>query len=331
METKTELTNGPLVSIIMTTYNRAEWLPKSIGSVLSQTYLNWELIIWNDGSSDNTVDVINSYSDQRIRYYFEKNHGMSYALNKSLELCQGKYIAFIDDDDLWDKNKLMIQVDILEKYNAELLFTNFINVEYEQNKQFVWFDQCKEGLSYIEISKADNKVSLIIKGMPEGLYLSNLILPSTVLVKKEIINRVGGFNEGLKSAMDLDLWWRMGLAGVKFAFTNEILVTRNHLPSGLSRSNISVYEARIKCFDLAVKEIKEHNRPDLFPFIKKAYKYPLKMLIHDFALNGDRIAAMKVFTKSVKLGIINLREVYYLLGGLLGPKFVNEVLKNKDR
>jgi len=76
---------NPLVTIILTTYNRAEWLKGSIESVLNQSYTNWELIIWNDGSVDDTELVVKSFTDNRIKYYYELNHGMSYGLNNAIK------------------------------------------------------------------------------------------------------------------------------------------------------------------------------------------------------------------------------------------------------
>lgn len=305
----------------MTTYNRAEWLPKSIGSVLSQTYSNWELIIWNDGSMDNTEGVIKTFSDKRIKYYYEQNHGMSFALNRSIELTKGKYIAFLDDDDEWMENKLNFQVDILEKHETiDILFGNYINVDHVSNDSFLCFDRCQEGLNNLETIELDENINIIINGIPEGLLLSNYIAPSVVILKKELLNKTENFCERLKSAMDLELWWRLGLANIRFAYAQDVLMKRNFLPTGLSRSNIITYQSRVLCYDLALEEIKKNNRMELFPYIKRAYKYPLKMLIHDYALNGNRKAAMYTFNKSYKLGLIGCKEIYYLIGAFAGAR-----------
>ncbi len=105
------MANSPLVSIIIPTYNRAEWLVKSIGSVTSQTYSNWELIVWDDGSSDNTEYVVKSLNDDRIHYFKNSNRGVSFARNRAIEKSCGDYLAFLDSDDQWVINKLSRQVD----------------------------------------------------------------------------------------------------------------------------------------------------------------------------------------------------------------------------
>jgi len=106
---------NPLVSIITPVYNAQKYIAQAINSVLSQTYKNWELIIINDGSSDNTEDIINSFCDERIIVISQSNGGVSSARNRGLEIARGEYITFLDGDDILPINSLKVRVDYLEK------------------------------------------------------------------------------------------------------------------------------------------------------------------------------------------------------------------------
>lgn len=119
-----------LVSIITPTYNCAHFIGETIESVLAQTYQNWEMIIVDDCSADNTKSIVEKYSriDKRIRYYYlEYNAGAAFARTMAIKNANGKYIAFLDSDDLWVKNKLEKQIEFMKKYNV-----NFTCTSYEQ-------------------------------------------------------------------------------------------------------------------------------------------------------------------------------------------------------
>lgn len=120
-----------LVSIITPAYNSSEYIREAIESVIAQTYKNWEMIIVDDASQDNTYEILNNYAnkDKRIKPIFlEKNCGAAYARNKAIECAQGRYIAFLDSDDLWKKEKLEKQLIFMKKKKSNFLIMimNFI-------------------------------------------------------------------------------------------------------------------------------------------------------------------------------------------------------------
>ena len=115
-----------LVSIITPSYNTANFIDQTIESVLNQTYKNWEMIIIDDCSSDNTEEIVNRYKDHRIKFYVnEKNCGAALSRNIAISKARGKWIAFLDSDDLWDKDKLSIQISFMEKNNYHFSYTNY--------------------------------------------------------------------------------------------------------------------------------------------------------------------------------------------------------------
>ena len=119
-----------LISIITPTYNCGNFIGETIESVINQTYKNWEMIIVDDCSTDNTKEIVDNYSkrDSRIKYYcLEVNSGAAVARTKAMELAKGDYIAFLDSDDLWMENKLGCQIKIMKENNW-----NFTSTDYEQ-------------------------------------------------------------------------------------------------------------------------------------------------------------------------------------------------------
>ena len=128
-----------LVSIIMPSYNTAEYIAESIQSVLSQSYQNWELIIIDDCSTDNTDEVVKPYlSDERIKYLKnEKNSGAAVSRNRALREAKGKWIAFLDSDDLWMPDKLSKQINFMEKHGYSFTYTNYVEIDASGKKNGV--------------------------------------------------------------------------------------------------------------------------------------------------------------------------------------------------
>ncbi len=125
-----------LVSIIMPSYNTAQYISKSIQSVLMQTYKDWELIIIDDCSTDNTDEVVITFlSDKRIRYLKnEKNCGAAASRNRALREAKGKWIAFLDSDDLWMPDKLKRQIHFMEKNKYHFSYTNYVEIDTEDKR-----------------------------------------------------------------------------------------------------------------------------------------------------------------------------------------------------
>lgn len=125
-----------LVSIIMPTYNTEKFVHNSIKSVLNQTYTNWELIVVDDASNDNTVNVLNSFTNSRIKLLQNsENHGAAYCRNLGLRNANGRWIAFLDSDDLWLPTKLEKQLDFMISNNIHFSYTNYEQIdEFGQKK-----------------------------------------------------------------------------------------------------------------------------------------------------------------------------------------------------
>ena len=129
----------PLVSIIMNCYNGETFLRESIESILSQTYENWELIFWDNRSKDNSVKIFSDYKDKRFKYYYAPKHTFLYeARNEAIKKASGEYLAFLDTDDYWQKDKLKFQLPLFQNPEVNVVYGNYyiVNEKLKTKKIF---------------------------------------------------------------------------------------------------------------------------------------------------------------------------------------------------
>ena len=127
-----------LVSIIMPSYNTAQYITETIQSVIDQTYHNWELIIVDDCSTDNTDIVVGKIKDPRIRYIKnEKNSGAAVSRNRALREANGRWVAFLDSDDLWESDFLEKQIRFIKEKNATIVFASYKRIDKNNNEKHV--------------------------------------------------------------------------------------------------------------------------------------------------------------------------------------------------
>lgn len=185
-----------LVSVNITTYNRSHLISRCIDSVLSQSYKNLEIVIVDDCSNDNTIEILQSYQekDARVNYLkHETNKGNAYSRNTALKNCTGYYVAFIDDDDEWiDKDKIKKQIYIFENSNDKRLAIVCSGIlRYQENG-----DTIEEKAYY-----PNNIKDVVLKG--------GFIHNSTVIIRKSIMNEVGEFDINVKRGVDSEFFRRI--------------------------------------------------------------------------------------------------------------------------
>lgn len=198
--------NKALVSIVMPAYNCEKYVVEAINSILAQTYRNWELLVLDDGFKDNTLRIIEEFSqkDSRIKALPNgKNIGVSATRNRGIELASGEWIAFLDSDDMWKPEKLEKQFEIVEKEAAEFLFTgsSYIN---------------EEGEAYKEIFEVPEKITY------KKLRNQNVISCSSVLVKKKYFEHIKMEKDEMHE--DYAVWLRILKTGVTAFGVNEPLL-----------------------------------------------------------------------------------------------------------
>ena len=306
-----ENTPLPLVSVILPTRNRADLIVRSIDSVIKQTYTNWELIIWDDGSTDNTKEIIDSYKDPRIRYFYDSNHGAHYARNQAMVISQGKYIAFLDSDDAWMEDKLLVQIKfMLANPDLDLVFTNFINIGIATNETGDGFDQCKNAMTILEKEKVGEDLYIIKKGFLKGLTVDNFIATDTVIIRREVIVSYGYFHTDLRSSEDFELWWRLGLADVYMGYTRKTLLIRYKYSGSLSSPSINSLSNRVAALDICLQETIQNDRNDLISCLNKLYRNAWQNFISYYGNIGDRngifVALFKALKYGIRLGTIRL-------------------------
>jgi teichuronic acid biosynthesis glycosyltransferase TuaG len=195
--------NTPLVSVIMPAYNAEKYIAEAIHSVTEQTYKAWELIVVDDGSTDNTASLIKEYAgkDNRIRYIHQDNGRQGKARNNGLKQAGGEYIAFLDADDLWMPEKLSLQVDIMLTQKVDLTFSD----AYVFEDKPVFEKKMNTTASYYQGEEAIHKF----------LFFNHIPI-LTVLVSKAAIDKVKGFSEIEGISEDYHLWIRLLIDGNSF-------------------------------------------------------------------------------------------------------------------
>ena len=209
----------PKVSIIIPCYNQAHYMPETLNSVLAQTYDNWECIILNDGATDNTEEVALAYckKDNRFRYHKHENKGLSATRNVGIRLAEGKYVQFLDSDDILAPNKLEKQVNLLEELGADVCTCHhdmFNDGDFEHKYTYA-------------LSEAPHRFTV------KDLGNTFIITPHDGLCRKSfILEQDVFFKEDLRSLEDWLFWAMLIVKGAQFIEINEILAHyRIHLDS----------------------------------------------------------------------------------------------------
>ncbi len=223
------MTAQPLVSVVIPAYNAALFIGETIESVRSQTLTNWELLIINDGSTDNTAEIVETYcqTDPRIQLISKPNAGVSAARNLGGKLAQGELIAFLDADDQWLPEKLAIHVD---RMNAvPKIGISFARVE------FLEFDGTPTG-------KFTN-CSLFNLRSENFLYTNPTVTTSNVVIRTELFREIDGFDPAIHYSEDMELLFRSScLTHWKIEGINRVLVHYRIHRTGLS-STLNQMEA----------------------------------------------------------------------------------------
>jgi teichuronic acid biosynthesis glycosyltransferase TuaG len=224
------------ISIIMPAYNSALYIEESIKSVLSQTYTDWELIIVDDGSNDNTEEIVQPYvtAYSQITYHKQVNQGQAIARNKGIALSAGSLIAFLDSDDLWLPDTLKRLYDKLQDQKVDFVFCSFsrlVNGQLQEETQLEF---------PVGRLKADQMLAI--------LSLYNPMVIHGVLTRKQWVVEAGGFelnSKLLNCAEDYNLWIKIALLGKEFFGLPERLAIYRRHDAGTHTNITKMLEAEI--------------------------------------------------------------------------------------
>jgi glycosyltransferase involved in cell wall biosynthesis len=185
-----------LISVIIPTHNRGQLIERAICSVLQQTYKDLELIIVDDGSTDNTREVVEKYTDDRIRYIAcPRRGGAAAARNRGIAEARGEYIAFLDSDDEWLSNKLEEEIRVLEGLPEEYGVVYSGGWVYQKNRERKYIPYATQG------ARSGDLKEIILR--------TGLICPPGAIVKKKCFDRVGLFDESMPAIEDWEFWIRV--------------------------------------------------------------------------------------------------------------------------
>lgn len=300
----------PLVSVIMPAFNDENFITQSIKSVLDQDYKNLELIVFSDGSTDETNSIASRFEklDRRVKLYTQDNQGVSVARNNAIKQASGEYIAFIDSDDVWCKNKISLQLNEFMK-DPELGFVSTLALIIDKSNHFNGLITGIQlnGFVFDEILKNN--------GVPCG---------STPLIKKEVINRVGYFDKSLKVCQDYDYWIRCA-QHCKFKTINIPLVAYRRSKNRLSTFYGLLFEECKTIIEDNFKQgyIKDENLSE-YRFSGTLNAVIAAILDEDI---DNAITNLKLF--SIKQSILNKKALkvytYLLLSFLLPTKVLNKI------
>ncbi len=291
------------VDVIIPTYNQANLLKRAINSVLSQRGVTANIIVVDDGSTDHTQEVVRELKNRykNINYIKQSNKGLSSARNKGLINAKSEYIAFLDSDDFWEKDKLTKQLELFDNFGKSTLgvvYCNFRNVNEKGKK-----------LPVKTFSLRGDVKGYVYDKLLEGNYISGS--GSAVLVKKECFEKCGYFDENLEACEDWDMWLRISKK-YEYDYVNEDLVSirlsQGSMSRNLHKMSVGMAQMYDKHPDLLCNErgmdylrsvvypqlIEEMPRVETITMIKKKVKPYTYSQIFKFTINGSII-----FIKSI--------------------------------
>ena len=272
---------GPKVSVVLPTHNRGHLLRRAIESVLRQTYEDFELIVVDDASVDDTEDVVMSIQDPRLKFIqHDVNRGGGAARNTGVQMARGELIAFQDSDDEWFPSKLKIQTGIMERASAKVgvVYSGFWRVD-------------KETKSYAPGAKVSRRSGHI----HSDLLRRNFVTTPSILTRKDCLVKVGLFDESLPRLQDWDLVIRLS-RDYEFIFIEEPLLTSYISPDSISRDDSAVIVA------LELMLTKYHDEFKNAGVLSRHYYSLCRLLFHDrkydnglrYLVNGVRIAPLSI-------------------------------------
>lgn len=286
----------PRVSIIIPAYNSARFLEEAIESVFAQTYKDYETIVIDDGSTDNTQEVLAPYLD-RIQYIYQHNRGASSARNTGISHSQGEYIAFLDADDIWLPEKLSTQVEYLNNNQDIALVYSLV----------LWVDVHGKPL---------DKRNRLSGRLPAGdvfniLYIRNFIITSSVMVRRRLLGTVGLFDESLTHAEDHELWLRIA-SKFKVCGIDKYLCQYRVTPQSLSERNRNAgttFGCKRRVIEKHYKLSHDAGRPISQALYRRAMGRFFFHVGKYHLVQGDRNKALENFHLSLKYSHFTLRSL----------------------
>jgi glycosyltransferase involved in cell wall biosynthesis len=337
--------SNPLVSVVIPTYNTGEYIVDAIDSVLKQQYRPFEVIVVDDGSTDRTAEIVKQYvrdvqsiqDVQDVRnnrtsrtslagdgidlvYIYQKNGGRASARNTGIKAAQGKYVAFLDSDDLWTQGKLGKQVHIMEM-NDQIDFLFGDKQRFSDGGKIAIHSMFHKN-NYDEKFFGD---PLYVRDAYQKLLQVNFIPTGTVILKRECLDRTGLFDQSIY-AEDYEFWLRVALFGT-IAYANELWELERDREGSGSKNLKAVYLSNIRTLEKHEKEYQERLsglRIDLNSALRDNYRDT-----GYYFLSHERMLARECFINSLRRGF-QLKTMIYWMATFLGLSFVKTIQRARE-
>lgn len=255
-------------SIIIPLYNAEKYIAETIQSVLNQTYQNWELIIIDDGSIDFSSKIVTNFlNDNRISFHYQKNSGVSSARNNGFTKAYGKYITFLDADDIWLKDNLEEKISYLKNNAVDVVYSRYDTINEKSEST----------------SKILNKA--IFPNLKDVLLLKGnySTAPSGLVIKSEVLHKIGGFDANLSNNADQDLWIRILANNYKIVLIEKPLWKYRVHANNMSNNIALLEKDSIYMFNKAAK----NKLFDSFWFKQKCFAKLYLMLAGSWWKEGN--------------------------------------------
>jgi glycosyltransferase involved in cell wall biosynthesis len=308
-----------LVSVVMPVFNAARYLRESMKSILNQTFTEFEFILVNDGSSDDSVNIIKSYNDKRIKLIQQENQGVAGALNTGLRMSEGKYIIRADADDLNHPMRIEKQVGFLEKNSEYILVASYVKVIDEEGEEVY----CSGDISAWEE---------IEKSFPFPPFYH-----SSVAFRKDVVERVGGYNTSvskLNAFEDLILWNKLSCMGKMYIIPEYLIDYR--LTSSSSTTKIGRMAKLTRKYILSILDGGNLDEHDIRYFLEEKKKigprkqkfYYHKYLLKKYTLNNRYPKkARQNFREAIKIEPFDIQIWGLMLTSFLPASTIKILLK----
>jgi len=299
---------NPLVSIIVACYNQAQYLSEALDSILAQSYSNWECIIVNDGSPDNTEEIAKQYciKDNRFKYLYKQNGGLSSARNAGVKAIKGEFIQFLDSDDLIAPQKIEKQIAAFNKNDKlSISITSF------------YFFDINRNISHPSIDRWNNIISSDFRNDILFRWDINFSIPiHSALFKSEIIESIP-FNEQLYAKEDWLFWIEISNNAPIVDYIDEELAFYRINPISMSKNKKLMQSNNVKVLFFILEQFKDENNEEKIIFQKRMEEDILKLFKDQ--IENDLINELsKVrYSKAYRLGKFILKPFSFIRHNIL--------------
>lgn len=230
---QTKAPQAPFVSVVVPAYKTLGTIAETIDSILAQTYKSYEIIVVDDGSPDNVADFVFNNYGSAIKLIRQTNAGLAAARNTGIAAAKGRFVAFLDSDDVWLPQKLARQIESIEQHPDGAVF--YTNCYFWENgkRTAQWIDQHQQKNGAIANDLINRRVMIPVL---------------STIVKREALQAVGGFDARLRQVEDYDLWLRLSTAGYTFYGLREPLALYRINPKGLSQNRLLMATTQLNVY-----------------------------------------------------------------------------------